>query len=151
MTEEQRCGFTLHDSVMVAVDGSAFSDKALEQAIALAKACNSKLFIIHVVYFDVESMSFGPAVEEQLEERGRKILADAKAKAAAAQLNCETFLTLHDQIFRPIVDKAKENNISLIVVGSHGRTGLKKALMGSVSQLVIGHAPCPVLVVPAGH
>ena len=46
-----------------------------------------------------------------------------------------------------IVNLAKEQKASVIVVGSHGRTGLKRLLMGSVTENVIGHAPCPVLVV----
>ena len=47
----------------------------------------------------------------------------------------------------PVADRAQKEKASLIVMGSHGRTGLKRLLMGSVTERVIGHAPCPVLVV----
>jgi nucleotide-binding universal stress UspA family protein len=53
-----------------------------------------------------------------------------------------------DQPYRAIVDEAKKHNVSLIVVGTHGRTGMTKVLLGSVSQRIIGHAPCNVMVVP---
>ena len=48
-----------------------------------------------------------------------------------------------------IVKEAEDREIDLIVMGTHGRTGLTRVLMGSVAQSVIGHAPCPVLVVPS--
>jgi nucleotide-binding universal stress UspA family protein len=47
-----------------------------------------------------------------------------------------------------IIQEAKEKEIDLIVMGTHGKSGIKRVLMGSVAQNVIGHAPCPVLVVP---
>ncbi len=146
---ETRCGLKLHDSILVAYDGSKFSEAALRQAMEMAKTCRSKLFVMHVVDLNVEYMAISSGLEEKMEEEARKMLKKAENKVKKAGLKCEAIMGYDDQPHRPIVDEAKKRKISLIVVGTHGRTGLAKVLMGSVSQRIIGHAPCAVLVVPA--
>lgn len=145
----KQCGLKLHDSILVAYDGSKFSEAALKQAIDMAKACRSKLYVIHVVDLDVEYMAMTPGLEEQLEAEARKTLKKAENKVKKAGLTCEAIMGYDDQPHRPVVEEAKKRKVALIVVGSHGRTGLAKMLMGSVSQRIIGHAPCTVMVVPA--
>jgi len=148
MSEQQSCPLTLHNKILVAVDGSEYSEAALREAINISKACNSKLYAVHVVYRNVEYMAFGPGLEQRMEQEAAKLLEGVKAKAAKENVHCETIVRFDDQPYRAIVDEAKARKINLIVMGTHGRTGLEKMLLGSVAQKVIGHAPCSVLVVP---
>jgi len=128
MSEQQSCPLTLHNKILVAVDGSEYSEAALREAINISKACNSKL--------------------QRMEQEAAKLLEGVKAKATKENVHCETIVRFDDQPYRAIVDEAKARKINLIVMGTHGRTGLEKMLLGSVAQKVIGHAPCSVLVVP---
>ncbi len=148
MAEKQSC-LKLHDSILVAYDGSRFSDTALQQAIDLARGCSSKLSLVHVVDVNVEYMAMNIGLTEKLEEEGAKLLAQGMQKVEQAGLKAEGIIVHDDQPYRPIVEEAKKRKASLIVMGTHGRTGLTRLLLGSVAQLVIGHAPCPVLVVPS--
>jgi len=148
MSEQQSCPLTLHNKILVAVDGSEYSEAALREAINISKACNSKLYAVHVVYRNVEYMAFGPGLEQRMEQEAAKLLEGVKAKATKENVHCETIVRFDDQPYRAIVDEAKARKINLIVMGTHGRTGLEKMLLGSVAQKVIGHAPCSVLVVP---
>ncbi len=145
---EGRCGLRLHASILVAYDGSRFSEAALDQAIAMATAGQGKLYLMHVVNLNVEYIAFTPGLAEKVAEEAQGMLQKAEQKVKNAGLACEVVMGYDAQPHRPIVAAAKKHQVSLIVVGSQGRTGLAKALLGSVSQRIIGHAPCPVLVVP---
>jgi nucleotide-binding universal stress UspA family protein len=148
MTNETSCCLTLHDSIIVAVDGSVIGESALDEAITITKTCKCRLYVIHVVDIHTEDLDFSTGLQEQLEKDGVKILEKANEKVSAAQLSCETILKFDDQAYRPIVQEAQNRKATLIIVGSHGRGGLGNMLMGSVSQKIIGNSPCPVLVVP---
>ena len=143
-----QCGLKLHGSILVAYDGSKFSEAALKQAIEMANACRSKLYVMHVVDLNVEYMAMTPGLTDKLEAEARKTLKKAESKVKKAGLECEAIMGHDDQPYRPIVEEAKKRKVSLLVVGTHGRTGLTKVLLGSVSQRIVGHAPCSVLVVP---
>jgi len=145
---EKTCGLKLHDSLLVAYDGSKFSNKALDQGIAMAEACGSMLFIVHVVDINEEYLALSPGLSEKMEAEAARTLEAAEDKVKKAGIKCEAILAYGSQPYRPIVDEAAKRKVSLIIMGSHGRSGLKKVLMGSVSQRVIGHAPCSVLIVP---
>ena len=122
------------ERLLIASDGSPFSEAAWNEALSLAKAMGSALIGVAVATSDRDIPTATEAVR-QLE-------------AAAGQQG----ITLDTMIptGRPeegIVKAAEFKQASLIIVGSHGRTGLKRLLMGSVAERVIGHAKCPVLVV----
>jgi len=137
-----------YDRILVAVDGSKYSEMALTQAINIAKACKSSLFAISVIPLYSGSLALAPVLAERMEKETREILERAKDQAAKENVPCETIVHEGGQPHEFIVKEAKERKIDLIVMGTHGRTGLKKLLMGSVAERVIGHAPCSVLVVP---
>jgi nucleotide-binding universal stress UspA family protein len=132
----------------VAIDGSDFSEMAVDQAISLGAICSSQIFAISVIDLFPEQMAVAPALVEKMSEEVRKHLDRAKEKIEKAQIACETIVHMGGKPHEFIVQEAKDKNIDLIVLGTHGRTGLKKVLLGSVAQNVIGHAPCPVMVVP---
>jgi nucleotide-binding universal stress UspA family protein len=148
MTSETACPLTKGERILVAVDGSEFSKMALDQAISLGTTCNSSIFVVGVVDLYPEQLAVAPSLEEKLSGEVRGHLDEARAKVEAANIPCETIVRINGQPHEAIIQEAKGRDVDLIVMGTHGRTGLKRVLIGSVAQKVIGHAPCPVLVVP---
>ncbi len=142
------CPLTKGERILVAVDGSAFSDAAVDQAISLGGICNSQIFVIGVVDLYPEQMEVAPALVEKMSEEVRHNLDDAKQKVDKSDIPCEAIVHMGGTPHTFIVQEAKDKGIDLIVMGTHGRSGIKRVLLGSVAQNVIGHAPCPVLVVP---
>jgi nucleotide-binding universal stress UspA family protein len=122
------------ERLLIATDGSPFSAAAWEVALGLAKTMGSTMVAVSVAANDRDTPTANQAVQ-------------TLTQAAAQQdFTLETLIPLG----RPdeaIVNAALFKEASLIIVGSHGRTGLKRLLMGSVAERVIGHAKCPVLVV----
>jgi nucleotide-binding universal stress UspA family protein len=145
------CPLVRGERILVALDGSEDSEAALDQAISMAKICKSILFIISVIELYPEQLEVAPALEEKMSMETREILDRAEERAEKEKIPCETIVHIggHPHIF--IVQEAKGKNIDLIVMGTHGRTGLRKLLMGSVAERVIGHAPCAVLVSPGSR
>ena len=133
---------------MVATDGSAFSAAAVQEAIKIAASCSSTLFVLHVFEVSSEVELWDAQAAEKLEGGIRKYLAGVKAKADKAGVACVAIMHWGDEPYKLIVAEAKKRKVSTIVMGSHGRTGLTRLMMGSTVSRVIGHAPCKVLVVP---
>lgn len=149
MTAKQMaCPLTKGQRILVAVDGSSNSDLAVEQALSMATTCNSKFYAITVVDVYPIYMEGAPGVKKKAEKEARNILKKVEEKAKKQNIACETILHIGHQPHEFIVREAKERNIDLIVMGTHGRTGLEKFVMGSVAQKVIAYAPSPVMVVP---
>jgi nucleotide-binding universal stress UspA family protein len=146
--EALACPLVRGERILVAVDGSKDSEKALEQAISMAKICKSNLFVISVIDLYPEQLEVAPALEEKMSEETRSILERAKERADKENIPCETIVHIGAHPHKFIIQEAEDRNVDLIVLGTHGRTGIKKLLMGSVAERVIGHAPCAVLVSP---
>jgi nucleotide-binding universal stress UspA family protein len=144
------CPLTRGERILVAVDGSDFSEAAVDQAISLGAICNSEIFVISVVDLYPEQMEVAPALVEKMSQEVRQHLDKAKKKVDKANIPCETIVHMGGKPHEFIVQEAKDKRIDLICMGTHGRSGIKRVLMGSVAQNVIGQAPCPVLVVPPG-
>jgi nucleotide-binding universal stress UspA family protein len=143
------CPLTRGERILVAVDGSDFSDAAVDQAISLGGICNSEIFIISVVDLYPEQMAVAPALVEKMSNEVRKHLDKAGKKVDKAGIANETIVRMGGKPHEFILQEAKDREIDLIVMGTHGRTGLKRVIMGSTAQNVIGGSPCPVLVVPS--
>lgn len=146
--EDFACPITKGEKILVAVDGSKYTDIIVDQAISMGRICNSVIVAISVIPFFPEYVSFAAQLEEELSKNTRKILEKVKRRIEKENIKCETVVRVDAQPHEPIVQEAKERNVDLIVMGTRGITGLKRVLMGSVAQKVIGHAPCPVMVVP---
>jgi nucleotide-binding universal stress UspA family protein len=123
--------------LLIASDGSTYSAAAWEQALLLARRLGSTLIIASVARNDAEI------------DTAREIVARLE-KAAADQGMALDPLVLQGRPYEAIVKAAHQKQADLIILGSHGRTGLKRLLMGSVAERVIGQAPCAVLVVKGG-
>jgi len=150
MEQEQTvCPLTKCERILVAMDKSKYSKKAFDQAISIAKICKSTLFVINVIDLYPEVIEFVLTHEDKILIGTRTFLEGVKAKAAKENIPCETIVHVGGQPHEFIIQEAKEKNIDLIVMGTHGRTGLDKLLIGSVAERVVGHAPCAVMVTPA--
>ena len=137
----------MYKKIMVGYDGSKFSDCALKEAISLAKEMGAKLLLVTAPKIDVELQAMAPEANLLMEKKARTDLDRATAKVQKAGLTCEAKIEVTTSIQETLVATAKKNKVDLIVLGTHGRTGLMRLLMGSTTAQVIGHAPCNVLVV----
>ena len=136
------------EKLLVATDGSEFSKAAVQEAIDIASACSSTLYVLHVIEVSTEIELWDAQSAEKLERDMRRYLEGIRAKAERRGVKCEVIMHMGDEPYRLIVSEAVKRKISTIIMGSHGRTGLRRLMMGSVVSRVIGHAPCKVLVVP---
>ena len=148
LQDEMACPITRGERILVALDGSEYTDAIVDQAISMGRICNSVIYAISVMAFFPESLAIAPQLEEEVAKKTRKFLEIVKKKIEKENLTCETIVRLDVQPHMPIVEEAKERNVDLIVMGTRGMTGLKRVFLGSVAQKVIGYAPCPVMVVP---
>jgi len=145
------CPLTKGKRILVAMDRSKYSEKAFDQAISMAKICKSSLFVISVIdlYPEVKEIVLALEETEKVLTGTREFLEGVKDRATKENIPCETIVHVGGQPHEFIIQEAKEKNIDLIVMGTHGRTGLNKLLIGSVAERVVGHAPCAVMVTPA--
>jgi hypothetical protein len=140
-------------SIVVATDGSKYSLAAASEAIGIAKRNNAKLTVIAVVPADIAmptDIDFAAIAREKLADQEMQAAEkNAKAVKEAAQkegVDCQAFV-MSGKPADAVTEIAKEKAADLIVVGSHGRTGLDRLLMGSVAERVIVLANSAVLVV----
>ena len=133
------------EKLLLPTDGSSCSAAAAKLAVELAGLHGSKLAVVTVVDVTEEFQTVAPKAMERLVEKAKEVLEDAAREAGAAGVNAGTFLK-EGEAFKAITGLAGELGSDLIVMGSHGRTGIGRLIMGSVTEKVIGHAPCPVLV-----
>ena len=142
---------TQGEKILVALDGSAPSNHALEKAISLAQKCpkcRGKIFLIRVLEMsDQESDdSAGP---NRLVEDMKKNLGQIEQEVKEHGLECESSVYVGPQIAPLIVQEAKDKDIDIIAMGTHGWTGDTAIVaMGSVARKVLCSAPCPVLIIP---
>ena len=136
------------DSVLVAVDGSESCKRAVKQAFLLQKSYGSKIAVISVASVPDHLYGVDPAMAQKMIETARKNLADVAQKADSDGIKAEMLLREGDPA-KIITEVAEKIHAGMILVGSHGRTQLRRLLMGSVTERVIGHAPCPILVARA--
>lgn len=137
-------------SVLVATDGSKFSDAASAEAINIAKLCGAALTVISVVPSEEAAivhseMHKGLIADKELHE-GEKNVKKIKELAEKEGIKTTGFVYA-GKPYEAILEAAKEKKADLIVIGSHGRTGLDRLLMGSVAERVIVLSSCAVLIV----
>ena len=135
-------------NLMVATDGSKYGESAVREAIRLAKICSSNLIAVSVVKTNIEFDSVLPQFVEKKEKEAIKHLESVKAQAAEEGINCVTIVSRNEEPYEDIVHHASENNVYMIIMGTHGRSEMKRLMMGSVTAKVIGHASCNILVLP---
>jgi nucleotide-binding universal stress UspA family protein len=142
----------MYRDILVATDGSALSEMAIEYGVALAKATNAKVTAL-TVSEPLHRLGLAPGIalnpedyKEQTADAATKHLAFAKDAASAAGITCELLHVEHDHPYRAIIDTAKGRGCDLIVMASHGRGGVAALVLGSETLKVLTHSSIPVLV-----
>jgi nucleotide-binding universal stress UspA family protein len=144
--------------IVVGIDGSEESMKAVEFAISMAKIYRAELIAVHVLTSDIGYIYSSPGVESPpftikeimliAEDEATKWFDEAKEKANNKEIQLKTeFIVAKKSVLNTILEYVEEHNINLIVVGTRGRSGIKKMLLGSVASGLVTYASCPVLVI----
>ncbi len=141
-------------NILVPIDFSAETDRVIDVAIALAKPLQAKLWLVHVAAPDPDFVGYetGPRYvrehrAEILREEHAGIQALAKRIAGSA-VECEGLL-IQGPTSETLIEEIDRLKAEMIIMGSHGRSGLFKAFVGSVSEQVLRDSRVPVLIVPA--
>ncbi len=146
----------MYSRIVVAVDDSHASNRALDEAINIAKTTSATLRIVHVLDDVSVSLTANPyagyytgELIENLRQGGTEILQKAHARAKAAGVQAETVLfdDLGLSVQERIVSTAQEWSADLIVMGTHGRRGMQRAMLGSSAEGVLRSTSVPVLLV----
>ncbi len=136
--------------ILCPVDHSECSYLALKYAISLALKDESKLYLMHVIdsrLYDTEIYKFSPYKPNEIDKSQiHTDLMKSLPEGTTDVLEVET-IVVRGVPFHEITKAAKEIGADLIVIGTHGRTGLSHVMMGSVAEKVVRKAPCPVLTV----
>ena len=144
--------------IVVGIDGSEESMKAAEYAISVAKLYNAELNAITVLTSDIGYIYSSPGVESPpltvkeivllAEDEAKKWFDEIKEKAnkKGIQLKTESIVA-KKTLLNTILEYVEEHNINLVVVGTRGRSGIKKMLLGSIASGLVTYSPCPVLVI----
>ena len=136
--------------ILVPTDLSEYADYALDYAIALAQKLQARLTLLYVIHLtplamgDIGVSGLVPYLDE-METDAQQRMQALLNRVHQEGLQGETAV-VQGVPFQSIVDMAENKNVDMIVMGTHGRTGLTHALMGSVAEKVVRLAPCPVLV-----
>ncbi len=142
-------GFELK-RILVPIDFSDCSKKALQYAIPFARQFGAELILLHVVQVNYYAGDFGTVdvalLEGEMRKNGQRQLDSLATEMASRDLSFKTEVRT-GRTTSEIVNLANETNTDLIILATHGHTGLKHVLLGSVAENVVRHAPCPVLIV----
>ena len=143
----------MYKRILVPVDGSSASMRGLDEAIELARHNQAGLRVLHVVdgiaFVDRHSALTSDA--DTFREAGRKLVKDvmARVKKRHAKAEASTVENLTGRAADSIVKEAKKWRADLIVMGTHGRRGFNRLVLGSDAEIVLRMAPVPVLLVRA--
>lgn len=136
--------------ILCPVDHSECSYLALKHAISLALKDEAKLYLMHVIdtrLYDTEIYKFSPYKLNEIDtNKIREDLMKSLPEGTTDVLEVET-IVVKGVPFHEIINAASELGVDLVVIGTHGRTGLSHVVMGSVAEKVIRKAPCAVLTV----
>ncbi|MBI5695838.1 MAG: universal stress protein [Nitrospirae bacterium] len=133
-------------NIILPTDGSRFSDAAVERAIDLAKSFGGGIHAVSVVDVNEEFQAEAPDAVSKLIQRAKALLESVKARAEAAGVKVD-IAVIEGSPAESIAGMVEDRGADMVIMGSHGKTGLKRLLMGSVTEKVIGLVGCPVLVV----
>jgi universal stress protein A len=138
--------------ILVPIDFSDYSKHALNYAISVATTFASELFLVYVVEPAVypADLGFGqvtlPNIEQELAERGKSELEELVRTRVGATLRCTTVVRI-GKPFQEIIQAARQEKVDLIVIATHGHTGVEHLIFGGTTEKVVKKAPCPVMIV----
>ena len=144
----------MYDNILIPTDGSEGTELAMDHALDLAETYDATVHALFVVdtgylYSGIEDSPVNwDAVLSELEEDGKRAVNDAFEQAADRGIDLNRELLQSSNIHKAILEYAGENDVDLIVMGTHGRTGFDRYLLGSVTEKVVRTSKIPVLTVP---
>lgn len=146
--------------ILLPTDGSKLSNTGVKEAIKLAGALRAKITAVHVVgnyhqhthdwddgFMIPEILQLRKDFEKRAAAHAKTILDLVRAAAAKAGVKCDTVVAIGDLPYEMIIKQAKKSKCDLIMMASHGRSGIKSFLLGSETVKVLTHSKIPVLVV----
>lgn len=145
----------MYQRILVPIDGSATSEYALDEVIKFAQQQNVQIKLVNVLedvwYFDTESCSNYSELVDSMRCHGEKILKQAQNKLQQVGITAEIKLleARGERIANVIITEAKNNLANLIIIGTHGRSGFSRMLLGSVAESVVRVAHIPILLIRA--
>jgi universal stress protein A len=137
--------------ILVPTDFSEYSDKALEQALDIAKEYHAEVFLLHVMHEELKTGYIDFAISQQelwhqIREATQERLQNQLNKFPQAK-EVEVVTSIREGVpYEKILDEAKEKGIDLIVIDAQGRTGIAKYFIGGVARNVLKGSKCPVLL-----
>lgn len=145
------------ERVLIAVDDSKYAYHAAEYGFALAKKLNASVSLVHINQIPIATNVTGdpilgdpgivlPNVMDIQREQAESLFKDLKQKFAPETI-IDEYILIGD-VSNEIVSLAKEQNFSMIIIGTHSRTGFDHFISGSIAESVSRHAKCPVLIIP---
>jgi nucleotide-binding universal stress UspA family protein len=146
----------VYKRILVTTDGSALSRRAVTRAVGLASALGSELVALHVVpkfpmsYMDGEialTRKQADIVEKRWAERGQRLVEEARKEAASKGVEARGVVLQSNAVADTVVAAARKEKCDLIVMASHGRSGIKRVLLGSETQHVLARTKIATLVV----
>ncbi|KWA28427.1 universal stress protein UspA [Burkholderia multivorans] len=145
----------MYNTIMVAFDGSASSKHALDEALKIAKANGAQVAVVYVVdrsaLFAYAGRFDPQALVDELRRDGIDALRAAEHAIRQASVNGDTELVETDGLGEDVAARlqryANEHDVDLAVVGTHGRRGIQRMLLGSVAERFVRRACCPVLLI----
>ena len=146
----------MYKRILVPIDGSDPAERGLAEAIALARELKATIRLLNLTSDFVLMVEMSSAIDyekfrEGLNQFGQRLLAKASEQAKAQGVATET--SLHDldggRVADAIVEEARKSRCDLIVIGTHGRRGVSRAMLGSDAENVVRSSPVPVLLVRA--
>jgi nucleotide-binding universal stress UspA family protein len=146
----------MYQRILVPIDGSPTAARGLAEAIALARELKATLRLLNLTSDFALMVEMSSAIDfekyrEGLNQFGQRLLAEASEQAKAQGVACETsILDLRgNRVADAIVEEARKSRCDLIVIGTHGRRGVSRAVLGSDAENVMRSSPVPVLLVRA--
>lgn len=133
--------------ILLPTDGSAFSESASKYAIFLAKKCGASLTALHVISVEPPKKLGTESIEKEKTKQAELCFRSIEERAKAEGVELKTKILVSRSIGDTILEEADEGNYDIIIMGSHGISGFKKFLLGSVSEAVVRKAALPVLIV----
>jgi nucleotide-binding universal stress UspA family protein len=136
--------------ILVPIDFSDYSKNALKYAVEFGMSLKAKLYLVYVIEPIVYPSDFSmgqvsiPSAETDMTKRAEEELGNLARNFSDPELPAETIIKT-GKPFVEIIETAKENDIDLIIMATHGHTGVEHLLFGSTAEKVVRKAPCPVL------
>jgi nucleotide-binding universal stress UspA family protein len=136
--------------ILVPLDGSQLSQRALEPALALSQESGAELLLVRVPAADTLSFAVSEAKQRELFQESLLYLDTIRKSNAQSQVSLRTQV-LEGDVASAIVDTARTEQIELIIMSTHGYSGLTRWVLGSITEKVLRSAPCPVMAVHAAR